>query len=81
MHLKGDLEAARRFLKKCSIFACPESLESLIEHPATMAHASVPPETRQALGITDGFIRLSLGIEDIADLQTDVAACFEAAKS
>ncbi len=81
-HLKGDLEAARRFLKTCSIFACAESLggvESLIEHPAIMTHASVPAATRAKLGISDGFIRLSVGIENCEDLQADLEACFRAA--
>ena len=80
--LKGDLEAARRFLKACRVFACAESLggvESLIEHPAIMTHASVPPDRRRALGIGDGFIRLSVGIEDMADLRADLEAAFAAA--
>jgi cystathionine gamma-lyase len=80
--LKGDLEAARRFLKACRVFACAESLggvESLIEHPAIMTHASVPPDRRRALGIADGFIRLSVGIEDVADLRADLEAAFAAA--
>ena len=79
--LKGDLEAARRFLKACRVFACAESLggvESLIEHPAIMTHASVPPDRRRALGITDGFIRLSVGIEDIDDLRADLDTAFTA---
>ena len=82
-HLKGDIEAARRFLETCKIFACAESLggvESLIEHPAIMTHASVPPETRKQLGISDGFIRLSVGIEELEDLRADLDACFAAAK-
>lgn len=82
-HLKGDLEAARRFLEACKIFACAESLggvESLIEHPAIMTHASVPPETRAHLGISDGFIRLSVGIEELEDLRADLEGCFAAAK-
>jgi cystathionine gamma-lyase len=81
--LKGDLEAARRFLKACRVFACAESLggvESLIEHPAIMTHASVPPDRRRALGITDGFIRLSVGIEDIDDLRGDLETAFAAAR-
>ena len=80
--LKGDLEAARRFLKACRVFACAESLggvESLIEHPAIMTHASVPPDRRRALGIADGFIRLSVGIEDVADLRADLEGAFAAA--
>jgi cystathionine gamma-lyase len=77
--LKGDLERARRFLKACTIFTCAESLggvESLIEHPAIMTHASVPPENRAKLGIVDGFIRLSVGIEDVDDLIGDLDRAF-----
>jgi cystathionine gamma-lyase len=82
MDLRGDLEAARRFLKACKVFACAESLggvESLIEHPAIMTHASVPPDKRRALGIADGFIRLSVGLEDIDDLREDLELAFRAA--
>ena len=74
--IKGGLEAARTFLKTVKVFACAESLggvESLIEHPAIMTHASVPPETRAQLGISDGLIRLSVGIEDAQDLIDDLA--------
>jgi len=81
--LRGNLDNARRFLSTCKIFTLAESLggvESLIEHPAIMTHASVPPENRAKLGIVDGFIRLSVGIEDIADLQADLEASFAAAK-
>jgi cystathionine gamma-lyase len=73
--LKGDLAAARRFLERVEIFALAESLggvESLIEHPAIMTHASLPPEQRRALGIGDTLIRLSVGIEDIDDLIADL---------
>ncbi len=73
--VKGGLEAARRLLERCRIFALAESLggvESLIDHPAIMTHASVPPERRQALGITDNLIRLSIGVEDPEDLQADL---------
>jgi cystathionine gamma-lyase len=73
--LKGDLAAARRFLERVEIFALAESLggvESLIEHPAIMTHASLPPEQRQALGIDDTLIRLSVGIEDLDDLIADL---------
>lgn len=83
-HLKGDIEAARSFLETCKIFACAESLggvESLIEHPAIMTHASVPPETRKQLGISDGFIRLSVGVEELEDLRADLESCFAAAKN
>ncbi len=81
--IKGGMDASRRFLSTCKIFTLAESLggvESLIEHPAIMTHASVPAETRQRLGIVDGFIRLSVGIEDVADLQADLAASFAAAR-
>jgi cystathionine gamma-lyase len=81
--LAGDLDAARRFLQTTRLFACAESLggvESLIEHPAIMTHASVPPDRRRELGIGDGFIRLSVGIEDLDDLRADLEAAFEAAK-
>jgi cystathionine gamma-lyase len=81
--LKGNLDQARRFLSTCKVFTLAESLggvESLIEHPAIMTHASVPVENRKKLGIVDGFIRLSVGIEDLADLQADLEASFNAAK-
>ena len=73
--LAGDLADARRFLERVEIFALAESLggvESLIEHPAIMTHASLPPATRQALGISDTLVRLSVGIEDIDDLIADL---------
>ena len=69
--LKGGLDEARRFLESTELFALAESLggvESLIEHPAIMTHASVPREIREALGISDGLVRLSVGIEDGDDL-------------
>ncbi|WP_416897161.1 MAG: cystathionine gamma-synthase [Minwuia sp.] len=69
--IKGGLDEARTFLERCEIFALAESLggvESLIEHPAIMTHASVPPEIRAELGISDTLIRLSVGVEDIEDL-------------
>jgi cystathionine beta-lyase/cystathionine gamma-synthase len=72
----GSLEAARRLLEGVSLMALAESLggvETLISHPATMTHASVPAPHRAALGITDGLVRISAGIEDIADLQEDLA--------
>jgi cystathionine beta-lyase/cystathionine gamma-synthase len=75
MVIKGGLEGAKRFLSRCELFTLAESLggvESLIEHPAIMTHASIPPETRQTLGIEDGFIRLSVGIEHVDDLQADL---------
>ncbi|MFL5271014.1 MAG: cystathionine gamma-synthase [Anaeromyxobacteraceae bacterium] len=79
----GGLEAARAFLKAVRIFACAESLggvESLIEHPAIMTHASVPRETREALGIADGFIRVSCGIENVTDLIADLERGFAAVR-
>jgi cystathionine gamma-lyase len=81
--IQGGLEAARRFLKTVKVFACAESLggvESLIEHPAIMTHASVPKETREKLGITDGFIRLSVGIEDAQDLIDDLGQALDTVK-
>nr|HEX4314864.1 cystathionine gamma-synthase [Kofleriaceae bacterium] len=82
--LKGGLDEARRFLSACKLFTLAESLggvESLIEHPAIMTHASVPADRRAALGIVDGFIRLSVGIEDLADLKGDFEGAFAAARS
>lgn len=75
MVINGGIEEAKRFLSRCELFTLAESLggvESLIEHPAIMTHASIPPEQRKALGIEDGFIRLSVGIEHVEDLQTDL---------
>ena len=69
--LGGGLPAARRALERCRLFALAESLggvESLIEHPAIMTHASLPEATRRTLGISDGLIRLSVGVEDVNDL-------------
>jgi cystathionine gamma-lyase len=80
--IKGGLEAARKFLKTVKVFACAESLggvESLIEHPAIMTHASVPKENREKLGISDGLIRLSVGIEDASDLIDDLKQALDAA--
>jgi len=71
----GSLEAARRLLNSVRLHALAESLggvESLISHPATMTHASVPADKRQALGITDGLVRISAGVEDIEDLKADL---------
>lgn len=73
--VKGGLDAARQMLSRCELFTLAESLggvESLIEHPAIMTHASIPIEQRNILGIVDGFIRLSVGIEQIDDLQYDL---------
>jgi cystathionine gamma-lyase len=75
--LAGTLEDARRFLERCRLFALAESLggvESLIEHPALMTHASVPADVRAKLGISDTLVRLSVGIEDSDDLIADLAA-------
>jgi len=80
--IRGGLPAARAFLSSLRIFALAESLggvESLIEHPAIMTHASVPPETRASLGIDDGFIRVSVGIESAEDLLSDLERGFAAA--
>jgi cystathionine gamma-lyase len=73
--IKGDLENARRFLERCQVFSLAESLggvESLVEHPAIMTHASVPAENRAELGISDQLIRLSVGIEALDDLLADL---------
>ncbi|MFI5024206.1 MAG: trans-sulfuration enzyme family protein [Alphaproteobacteria bacterium] len=73
--IRGGLEPSRRFLERCEIFALAESLggvESLIEHPAIMTHASIPSEQRAAIGISDGLVRLSVGVEDASDLIADL---------
>jgi cystathionine gamma-lyase len=73
--LRGGLPAARRFLERCEIFALAESLggvESLVEHPALMTHASLPAEQREALGIGEGLVRLSVGVEAVEDLTADL---------
>ncbi len=75
VELQGDLAETIRVLERCQIFALAESLggvESLIEHPAIMTHASLPAAQRAALGISDSLIRLSVGIEAVADLQADL---------
>jgi cystathionine gamma-lyase len=82
--LRGGLAQASAFLKALRVFACAESLggvESLAEHPAIMTHASLPAEARRALGIGDGLVRLSVGIEDAGDLQADLEAGFAAARA
>ena len=74
--LNTDLAGARRFLESVQIFALAESLggvESLIEHPAIMTHATIPAQTRAQLGIGDGLVRLSVGVEDVEDLRADLA--------
>ena len=73
--LDRDLEATKRFLERCQIFTLAESLgavESLIEHPAIMTHATIPAEQRRRLGISDSLVRLSVGIEDVEDLIGDL---------
>src|SRR5213076_2677985 len=77
----GSLEAARRLLDSVRLHSLAESLggvETLISHPATMTHASVPADKRQALGITDGLVRISAGIEDIEDLKDDLGQALDA---
>ncbi len=77
--LSGGIEKTQKFLSHCNLFQLAESLggvESLIEHPAIMTHASVPPETRKKIGISDGLIRLSCGIEDTKDLLDDLKTAF-----
>ena len=76
MEVKGGLKKARRMLERCELFALAESLggvESLIEHPAIMTHASIPAANRKRLGISDSLVRLSVGVEDLADLKSELA--------
>jgi cystathionine beta-lyase/cystathionine gamma-synthase len=71
----GSLDAARTVLPRFRLMSLAESLggvETLISHPAVMTHASVPPERRAAIGISDGMIRISVGIEDVDDLKEDL---------
>ncbi|HEY6210183.1 MAG TPA: cystathionine gamma-synthase [Gemmatimonadales bacterium] len=78
----GSIERAKRFVERTRLFVLAESLggvESLIGHPATMTHASVPPEMRRAMGLTDGLVRLSVGIEDVDDLVADLDQALVAA--
>ena len=78
----GSIERAKRFVERTRLFALAESLggvESLIGHPATMTHASVPPEMRRAMGLTDALVRLSVGIEDVEDLVADLDQALVAA--
>ena len=78
--IRGGKESALRFLTRTKLFSLAESLggvESLIGHPATMTHASIPAELRQARGIDDGLVRLSVGIEDVGDLQEDLRQALE----
>ena len=79
--LKADLAGTRRFLENTHLFSLAESLggvESLINHPALMTHASVPKEQREALGVTDSLVRLSVGVEDVRDLIDDLQFAFKA---
>jgi cystathionine gamma-lyase len=81
VELATDLAGARRFLERCELFALAESLggvESLIEHPAIMTHATIPAEQRARLGISDALVRLSVGIEDADDLRRDLGAALDA---
>jgi cystathionine gamma-lyase len=78
--LKGGLAASRRFLERCSLFTLAESLggvESLIEHPAIMTHASLPEDVRAGLGIDEGLVRLSVGIESVDDLIAELKYALE----
>lgn len=82
--VEGGLPTAREFLSSLEIFSCAESLggvESLAEHPAIMTHASVPPAAREALGIADGLVRLSVGVESVADLWADLARALDRAQA
>jgi cystathionine gamma-lyase len=75
IRLRGGAEDALRMLQRTRLFSLAESLggvESLIGHPATMTHASIPVEIRTARGVDDGLVRLSVGIEDIEDLREDL---------
>ena len=79
--VEGGAEGAKRLLSRVRLFALAESLggvESLIEHPAIMTHASVPKENREKLGISDGLVRLSVGIEDLDDLKADLSQALDA---
>lgn len=81
-YIKGGLESARKLLENVNVFSLAESLggvESLIEHPAIMTHASVPAETRKVLGIDDSLIRLSVGVEDLNDILNDLKSAFDKA--
>jgi cystathionine gamma-lyase len=81
IELDTDLAGARRFLERCEVFTLAESLggvESLIEHPALMTHATIPPTQRAALGISDALIRLSVGVEHVEDQRNDLRAALAA---
>ena len=79
--LKGGFEAAKRFCEKTELFTLAESLggvESLVNHPAVMTHASIPVERRAQLGISDALVRLSVGVEELGDLQVDLETALSA---
>jgi cystathionine gamma-synthase/cystathionine gamma-lyase len=79
--IRGDLSASRAFLERLQIFSCAESLggvESLAELPAIMTHASIPEAAREALGISNGFVRLSIGLEGADDLWADIEQAMSA---
>jgi len=81
VELNAGLAETKRMLERTSLFALAESLggvESLIEHPAIMTHATIPPDQRRALGISDGLIRLSVGVEDVSDLRADLETALKA---
>jgi cystathionine beta-lyase/cystathionine gamma-synthase len=81
--VRGGMAASRALLRTVSVFVCAESLggvESLIELPAVMTHGSVPAETRAKLGISDGLIRISVGLEAVEDLQADLERALAAAR-
>ena len=83
IRLKGGFEAAKRFCERLQLFTLAESLggvESLVNHPAVMTHASIPPARRAELGIGDELVRLSVGVEDVADLRADLAQALGAAE-
>jgi cystathionine gamma-lyase len=80
IEVKGGLKKAKRMLERCELFALAESLggvESLIEHPAIMTHASVPVVNRKRLGISGGLIRLSVGVEDVSDLRAELEGALQ----
>jgi cystathionine gamma-lyase len=80
VEIKGGLKKATRMLERCQLFALAESLggvESLIEHPAIMTHASVPVANRKRLGISDGLVRLSVGVEDLTNLRNELESALK----
>jgi cystathionine gamma-lyase len=82
--VRGGLDAAGRFMSSTKLFACAESLggvESLVNHPAIMTHASIPREIRQRIGVVDGLVRLSVGIEDADDLIADIEHALKASQA